>query len=130
MSALLRLIGVYDADGTFRGEIAYWIGARFGQRHCALCDITHGMFRERSDWQACRSELPVSFDTYHRNDMPAAVRDLGAELPAVFAETDAGVALVLGAAALTACGGDPQSLVDAIRSRLIELGIAVDDPSA
>ena len=34
-----ELIGVYDADGTLLGEARYWIGARLGQTHRALCDI-------------------------------------------------------------------------------------------
>jgi hypothetical protein len=42
---VVRLVGVYDADGTPRGEIAYWVGARLGRTHCALCDITHGPWR-------------------------------------------------------------------------------------
>jgi len=47
-----ELIGVYDADGTLLGEARYWIGARLGRAHCALCDITHGLFTERADWRA------------------------------------------------------------------------------
>jgi hypothetical protein len=43
-----RLVGVYDADGTLRGEVGYWVGARLGRAHCALCDITHSPIRERS----------------------------------------------------------------------------------
>ena len=42
---IVRLIGVYDANGTLSGELAYWIGARLGRRHCSLCDITHGSVR-------------------------------------------------------------------------------------
>jgi len=63
--------GVYDADGTLLGEARYWIGARLGQTHCALCDITHGLFTERADWRRCRDQLDVAFRTYHRNDAPA-----------------------------------------------------------
>ena len=33
------------------GEARYWIGARLGRAHCALCDITHGLFTERDDWR-------------------------------------------------------------------------------
>ena len=124
----MRLIGVYDADGTFRGEIAYWIGARLGRRHCALCDITHGVFSERADWQACRAELPVPFDTYHRNDMPEAVRQLGAALPAVFVETDAGIEVLLDPEALATCAADPEALVLAMRHGLAGRGL-VDGPA-
>ncbi len=42
---VVRLIGVYDADGTLRGELGYWVGARLGRRHCSLCDITHALRR-------------------------------------------------------------------------------------
>ena len=67
---IVRLVGVYDADSTLRGELAYWVGARLGRRHCSLCDITHGSVRQRPEWKTCRAELPVPFDTFHRNDQP------------------------------------------------------------
>ncbi len=59
VATILRLVGVYDADGSLRGELAYWVRARLGRAHCALCDITHGAVRERREWQAGRAELPV-----------------------------------------------------------------------
>lgn len=59
---LRRLVGVYDADHTLRGELSYWVGARLGRAHRALCDITHGTLRVKADWRACRSGLPVAFD--------------------------------------------------------------------
>src|SRR5437763_5438495 len=93
---LVRLVGVSAAVGTLRGELAYWVGARLGRAHCALCDITHGLVRERPEWRACRGGLPVPFDTFHRDDQPENVRALlrGAA-PAVVAETTAGVELLL-----------------------------------
>ena len=65
-----RLIGVYDADGTVLGELSYFLRARVGRAHCALCDITHGRVRERDDWRAERDRLPVPFTTFHRDDQP------------------------------------------------------------
>jgi hypothetical protein len=113
-----RLIGVYNADGTLRGELTYWVGRRLGRAHCALCDITHGSVRERSDWQQCRDELAVPFDTYHRDDQPDAVRRATGEgLPAVLVETDEGLTVLIGPDELDACGASPQRLVDAIMRR-------------
>src|SRR3954467_4106657 len=103
---IVRLVGVYDADATVRGELAYWIGARLGRRHCSLCEITHGSVRQRPEWKACRADLPVQFDTFHRNDQPDAIRAAsGGQAPVVIAETDSGHVPLLDPGDLAACQG-------------------------
>lgn len=122
-----RLVGVYDADGSLPGELRYWIGARLGRTHCALCDITHGLVRERSDWRACRASLPVPFVTHHRDDQPDAVRAAtGDRAPVVVAETDGGVTVLLDGAALDACAGDPERLVIAVVEAVDARGLLWD----
>jgi hypothetical protein len=119
-----RLVGVYNADGTFLGEAAYWIGARFGRTHCALCDIRHGLLRERDDWKACKIGLPVTFDCYHRNDQPSAVRAVSNDTsPVVVAETDLGLFLLLSPYELTACAGSPDALLLSIESAVHRAGL-------
>ncbi len=110
-----RLVGVYNADSTLRGELTYWVGARLGRAHCALCDITHGAVRERSDWKACRAGLPVPFDTYHLDDQPAPVRDvIDGQAPAVIADTDQGLVVLLGPGDLERCQSSPDRLSAAL----------------
>lgn len=122
---IIRLVGVYDADSTIRGELAYWVAARLGRAHCALCEITHGRARERAEWSAGRAGLPVPFDTYHRNDQPATVRSATADIaPCVVAETDAGIVTLLGPADLEACGGSVDQLVEAVETAVIETSLA------
>jgi hypothetical protein len=112
---IVRLHGVYDADGTIRGEVAYWIGARLGRRHCSLCEITHGAVRERTEWKTCQAGLPVPFDTHHRDDQPDAVRAAAQGVaPVVIAETGAGLVLLLSPADLAACAGSADRLVESI----------------
>ncbi len=122
---LERLVGVYDADGTWRGEVVYWIGARLGRTHCALCEITHSTFREKSEWKACVQGLPVPFDTVHRDAQPPALAALTrGEVPCVIAETDRGMHVLLDAAALEACGGAQSALAAAIEAAVDALGLA------
>lgn len=112
---IVRLVGVYNADSTLRGELAYWVGARLGRRHCSLCEITHGSVRQRPDWKACRAELPVSFNTYHRNDQPTAIRAAAnGRAPVIVAETDTDAVLLLAPDDLDACNGSIDRLVEAI----------------
>lgn len=120
-----RLIGVYDADGSLRGELSYWVGARLGRAHCSLCDITHGLVRERADWRTCRDGLAVRFDTYHRDDQPEQVRRAtGGAVPVVVAETDDGMVVLLGSADLEACEGSGDLLVTAIENAVVRSGLA------
>ena len=122
--AIRRLVGVYDADHTLRGELLYWVGARLGRAHCALCDITHGLVRAKGHWQEYRRALPAPFDTFHRDDQPAAVRALGL-VPVVVAETDDGAApvVLLGPADLDACAGSVDLLARAIHDAVIAYGL-------
>ena len=119
-----RLIGVYDANGTLRGEIAYWIGARLGRRHCSLCEVTHGLFTEKGEWKRCRDGLPVAFDTFHRDDQPDEVRAAtGDRAPVVLAETDGGLVVLLDGAQIDAAGGAPQRLMQAIEDQVTAAGL-------
>jgi len=123
-SRILRLIGVYDADGTIRGELAYWIGARLGRRHCSLCDITHGSVRRRPEWNACQAVLPVPFDTFHRDDQPAQVRAAADDqAPVVVAQTEHGHALLLTTSDIGACDGSSDRLVEAIERAATRRGL-------
>lgn len=109
------LIGVYHAEGSLSGELRYWIGARLGRAHCALCDVTHGLFREKEEWRDCRSELPVPFETVHLDERSAALVAVTQDrTPCVVAEVGERLVVLLGPAAIEACDGDPVSLVEAI----------------
>jgi hypothetical protein len=116
-----RLVGVYNADGSLLGELSYFVGKRLGRAHCALCDITHGLVRERPAWQECVAASPVPFETFHRSDQPDALR--GLPLPLVAADTDAGYVVLLGPEALDACGGSIEQLYAALSAAWAEAGL-------
>lgn len=121
---IIRLVGVYDADGTLRGELSYWVGARLGRRHCSLCEITHRSVRQRPEWKACAADLPVPFDTYHRNDQPQAVRAAAAgQAPVIVAETETGHVVLLTPAEIEACNGSIDQLVEAIEQSSARAGL-------
>jgi hypothetical protein len=125
MTAISRLVGVYNADGTLRGEVAYAVGSRLGRAHCSLCDITHGTFRTKPEWQRCRDGLPVPFDMYHRDDQPDEIRSATGDVaPVVVAVTGDGVITLLGAAELDACDGSVDAMVAAIETAADARGLS------
>lgn len=128
-ATIVALTGVYDADGSLAGELRYWIGARLGRTHCALCDITHGSVRERPEWRACRDDLSVPFATVHRDEQTEVVAAATAgEYPAVVATLDDGTTVrLLDGPQLEAAAHAPDrqaALVAAIEVAAVDRGLA------
>ena len=110
-----RMIGVYDADGGLRGELAYLTGRLLGVVHCALCDITHTGSGEKSGFRALRRSLGVPVTTIHRNEQSPALSEVTrGRLPCVAGETANGYELILGRVDLEACRGDVPCLEAAL----------------
>ena len=118
-----RLIGVYDADGGLRGEIAYLAGKVAG-RHCTLCDITHSPVRRRREWDSYISSLPVPFDVVHRNERSATLERVteGREACVVAECDDGSLVFLLGNEDL-AQAADVAGLAEAVASAMGAAGL-------
>lgn len=115
---IVRLVGVYDANGSLAGELAYWLGARLGLRHCSLCDITHGLVRPKLEWRREVDRLPFDFVAVHLDERePAVAKASSGKEPCVVAVHDDGSArVIIGAGELEACDGDPAAFADLLAS--------------
>ena len=109
---VIEFIGVYDADATLIGEISYWLKARVGATHCALCELTHGMFRTKREWVSCSRELAVPFRTFHRNDAPTDALQTSQQFPVVLVRRSSGLSVLLDANALYEFAGDTVKFAD------------------
>lgn len=116
---LLRLIGVYRADGGLIGEMRYLAGHYLRGEHCTLCDITHaGLGRKRS-WDAAVSELGIPFTLLHRNELDPGLADfVGERAACVVAEELDGYRMILTNEDLAACQGDVGHFFDRLRESL------------
>jgi hypothetical protein len=123
MAVITRLIGVYDADGGLRGEIAYVAGKVTG-RHCTLCDITHSPVRRRREWDSYVSTLPVPFEVVHRNERSMALQRVteGREACVVAECGDGSLVFLLGNEDL-AQAADVAGLAQAVASAIAEAGL-------
>jgi hypothetical protein len=119
-----EIIGVYDADGSWHGELAYALRKLTGRAHCALCDITHAGLRRRPGFDAACARLGVPVTLLHRDERPPDVATLtGDRTPMVLGRTDDDLLVLLTAEELDRCGAEPDALVEAIDDALAVLGI-------
>ncbi|MDE0321341.1 MAG: hypothetical protein OXI97_15810 [Acidimicrobiaceae bacterium] len=113
----VRMVGIYDADGTLTGELRYALAKLTGLASCALCDITHGWnpFGSRSWKQACSSS-PVELDLVHRDKATAAQLVAASALPAVLVDTGEGWREAMTTTEIEACAGSPERLLERLRA--------------
>ncbi len=122
---MVRLVGVYHADGGLRGELAYLRGALLGGVHCSLCEVTHRGLRRRRTWDVMCAGLGVPFDLLHLNERSAALlAATGDRTPIVVAELRTGTYVdVLDGVALDAVAGDVPAFANALSAALMRQGL-------
>ncbi|MEV0588757.1 hypothetical protein [Nonomuraea sp. NPDC050310] len=124
-TSVRRLVGIYHADGGLWGELAYVAGKLRGTAHCALCDITYGRLRAKTEWADYVACLGVPFDVVHLNERPAEIAAFSeGRTPCVLAETDDGLRMLLGPADLDAAGGDVDRFAVALSRAASSAGLA------
>ncbi len=118
-----QLIGVYNADGGFRGELAYLSGRLRQTVHCELCDITNSPVRRKKEWDLFTSTLPVPFELRHRNeleDQPDQIVHMALKAPpCVIAVTDEGPVVLLSTTDLAKARGDITILDGIMRNKIV-----------
>jgi hypothetical protein len=118
-----RVLGVYDADGGVRGELAYVVGKLLGRRHCSLCDVTHSPVRRRREWDALVATLGVPVRVAHRNELSAAESAAAhaAGLPVLLGErADRSFTVLVDSAALEEAHGSVEVVGRLLRSALAD----------
>lgn len=116
---LLRIVGVYHAEGSLRGELSYLIGKLMGTASCALCDITHRGLGEKPAFKRCRSRFAVPLETLHLDEQDAALRKFThGKTPCVVAIAEHGPSILLDAEALRRCGESVERFEEALREAL------------
>lgn len=114
VAPIVRLVGVYDANGSLSGEIAYWVAARLGMKHCALCEITHGLVRPKQEWNRQVESLGVEFKAVHLDEREPVVEEAsrGREPCVVAIREDGSADVVVDRDQLASCNGDPARLAE------------------
>ena len=107
MASAPTFYAIYDADGSFLGEVRYLRDKCLGKAECALCDLSHGWNPlGRSDWRR-RKGVSASLHWLHRDELPHHVADqVEDQLPCIAVDRNGEIEIVIGREALRGCEGD------------------------
>ena len=117
MPGITKLIGIYDADGGIVGEIRYFVGKIFSNKHCSLCDITHGKSKDK--WATCKKRLPITIDFIHLNERNDEIKKYTQGVtPCVIGKTASGYVTVITKNEMGECNGDVKKFEKLIHRKL------------
>ena len=107
MASAPTFYAIYDADGSFMGEIRYLRDKCLGRTECSLCDLSHGWNPlGRPDWRR-RKGLAASLSWLHRDELPVHITaQVAGQLPCVAVDRDGDIEIVVSREALRGCEGD------------------------
>lgn len=112
-----KIIAIYNANGSLLGEMRYVFEKVFFQKHCALCDITHGMsYKAKSTWLEQVESFAIPIETLHLDQINENIRQVVVDkVPCrVMVEGDS-INIVMSNEELQACDSDPHLFFERLR---------------
>jgi hypothetical protein len=116
-----KLVGIYNANGSFTGEIAFLFGKFTGRTQCALCDITHGPLKKKSAFFRAQQTLGIPFEILHLDELDATLCSFKESAPCVVAIRGSECSILLSKAELALCDGDVTNLFEVLKVKISEV---------
>ena len=79
---------IYNADGSFIGEISYFLKKMSGRDKCKLCDLSHNLIFQKKSWDDFLKELDRPYRVLHINELPDSIKQLNLNYPSILLEKD------------------------------------------
>ena len=77
---------IYNADGSFFGEINYFLKKLSGRDKCKLCDLSHNLIFQKKSWDDFLKELDRPYRVLHINELPESIKQLNLNFPSILLE--------------------------------------------
>ena len=77
---------IYNADGSFFGEISYFLKKLSGRDKCKLCDLSHNLIFQKKSWDDSLKELDRPYLVLHINELPNSIKQLNLTYPSILLE--------------------------------------------
>src|SRR6056300_736774 len=114
-----QVVGIYNADGTIGGELAYAFSKLARRGSCELCDVTHGWnpLGKRS-WKEAVERCSLDLRFLHRDEALPDQLSAAGQLPAVVIANDDGWRVIMTSSEFANFKSDPGELIAEIERRV------------
>ena len=116
---MTQVVGIYNADGSVTGEIAYAASKLTGRGSCELCEVTHGWNPfGRREWKTALQQSDLDITFIHRDEaLPEQLAAAG-QLPSIITLGDDDWHVIMSANDIRQCNKSTEQLISQLRVRL------------
>ncbi len=100
------------------GELQYFFGKMVGKAHCALCDITHGKFKEKRAFSKCKQDLNLPFDLLHLDELDFNLKKFHSDAPCVIGINNSEYSLIITKDELEKCSSGVEDFFELLTSKI------------
>tara|TARA_B110000444_G_C18514979_1_gene443984 strand:+ start:66 stop:440 length:375 start_codon:yes stop_codon:yes gene_type:complete len=96
MIIIKKIICIYNANGTLKGELKYIYNKLFKNIKCSMCEITHNTFMFKKKWDERCSGFNYKIECLHLDELPKDIKELVTDnAPCVVAQTNSSNIILL-----------------------------------
>ena len=116
---MTQVVGIYNADGSVSGELAYVASKLTGRGSCELCDVTHGWNPfGRREWKIAMRQSDLDITFIHRDEALPEQLEAAGRLPSIVALRDDGWQNIMTPSDFAAFKADAGELIAEVERRV------------
>ncbi len=100
------------------GELQYFFGKIIGKAHCALCDITHGRFKEKNAFTICKDELEIPFELVHLDELDSELEKYTKDAPCIIGINNSKTTLLINKEELETCNSNVEDFAKLLNLKI------------
>tara|TARA_Y100000814_G_scaffold278968_1_gene241186 strand:+ start:4533 stop:4901 length:369 start_codon:yes stop_codon:yes gene_type:complete len=113
-----KFIAIYNANGGILGEIRYFLGKIFKDKHCELCDITHILAWKKKSWKEFEKLLGCDLQVLHLNDQSSTMKKItDNKTPCILVKKENSYEILITYQDLASCGSSVSKFIKLFNSK-------------
>ena len=118
----MKIFCIFDARGSFLGEISHFFKKYILGQSCAMCDISHNLRGVKQEWRDMSETLDHDIKLLHIDEMSSMLaKFVGNSTPCVVASMKSGFKVLVNQEELSACAGNINSFKKLLEQKIVQI---------
>ena len=118
----MKIFCIFDAQGSFLGEISHFFKKYVFGQSCSMCDISHNLTGEKQEWRDMSETLEYDIKLLHIDEMDSMLEKfVSNSTPCVVASMKSGFKLLANREELSACAGNINSFKKLLEQKIVQI---------